>query len=188
MLSNDEFLGILMESYDEYLEYGPRSTKKLKPLHGSIARDLQEKFGDEFTIISQGIGDETEGTIEGRYYNKKVDITIEYKGKAVAGYAVKFVMSNYSQNSNNYFENMLGETANIRTNNVPYFHIFILFDKIPYYDKNGNVKKYEEITENNLHKYLMLSQDNPDSFLHTPDKTLIVLLSNNSGCFDYSKK
>ena len=35
-----------------------------------------------------------------------VDITINYKGKAIAGYAVKFAMRNYSQNSNNYFENM----------------------------------------------------------------------------------
>ena len=44
--------------------------------------------------------------IFGRYYPKNVDITINYKGKAIAGYAVKFAMRNYSQNSNNYFENM----------------------------------------------------------------------------------
>jgi hypothetical protein len=44
-------------------------------------------------------------------------------------------MQNYSQNSNNYFENMLGETANIRSSNIPYFQIFIIPDEIPYYKK-----------------------------------------------------
>ena len=63
-------------------------------------------MGKNFTIQSQGYGNDKEGSINGRYYPKNVDITINYKGKAIAGYAVKFAMRNYSQNSNNYFENM----------------------------------------------------------------------------------
>ena len=61
----------------------------------------------------------------GRYINKNVDIVI-YKRTVIAGIGVKFVMQNYSQNSNNYFENMLGETANIRSKNIPYFQIFVI--------------------------------------------------------------
>lgn len=176
-MTNEEFLQSVRSSFKTYLEVGTsRSTAKLKTLHGHIALDLEKIFGSEFTVSSQGYGDGREGDIDGRYYSKKVDITIRKQGRPVAGYAIKFVMRNYSQNSNNYFENMLGETANIRSNSIPYFQIFIIFDKVPYYEKGGAFKKYDVITPHNLDKYLALSKDNPSVFFHTPDKTLVVLI------------
>ena len=115
MLSNQQFLEVIRESFKTYLSIDTsRSTAKLKTLHGHIAHDIEELFGPEYTVLSQGIGNDKEGCIQGRYYPKNVDITVNKAGKPVAGYAIKFVMRNYSQNSNNYFENMLGETANIR--------------------------------------------------------------------------
>lgn len=178
MLNNTGFLEVVRQSFKDYLSVDTsRSTKKLQSLHGSIAADLQEIFGNDFSVKAQGFGQGRESTIFGRYYPKKTDITIECNGKPVAGYAVKFVMRNYSQNSNNYFENMLGETANIRCQNIPYFEIFILFDTIPYYTAKGAFKKYDIISPHNLDKYFQLSKDNPDIFFHTPDKTLIVLLT-----------
>lgn len=178
MLSNSQFLDIIKDSFKTYLSVGTsRSTAKLKSLHGSIARDLKEALGDGYTIQSQGYGDDREGCIDGRYYPKNVDITIQHKGIPVAGYAVKFVMRNYSQNSNNYFENMLGETANLRANSIPYFQIFIIFDKVPYYKKGGEFSRYDVITEHNLDKYLKLSADDPETFFHTPDKTLVILVN-----------
>lgn len=71
---------------------------------------------------------------------------------------------------------MLGETANIRSNHIPYFQIFIIFDKVPYYEKGGGFKRYDIITPHNLDKYLALSKDDPSVFYHTPDKTLVVLI------------
>lgn len=178
MLSNLQFLDVVKDSFKTYLSVGTsRSTAKLKSLHGSIARDLEETLGGGYTIQSQGYGDGHEGCINGRYYPKNVDITIRHKGTAVAGYAVKFVMHNYSQNSNNYFENMLGETANLRANSVPYFQIFIIFDKVPYFKKGGEFSKYDIISEHNLDKYLRLSTDDPGTFFHTPDKTLVILIN-----------
>ena len=178
MLSNKQFLDVIKDSFATYLSVGTsRSTAKLKTLHGCIAHDLKETLGNGFIIQSQGYGDDKEGSIDGRYYPKNVDITIKYGGQVVAGYAIKFVMRNYSQNSNNYFENMLGETANLRANSVPYFQIFIIFDKVPYYKNGGAFSKYDVITEHNLDKYINLSSDNPDLFFHTPDKTLVVLIS-----------
>lgn len=178
MLTNDEFLKIIKDSFATYLIVGTsRSNAKLKALHGHIASDLKENLGDDFSVLSQGYGNDCEGTIEGRYYPKNVDITIVYKGKPVAGFAIKFVMRNYTQNSNNYFENMLGETANIRSNAIPYFQIFIIFDKVPYYKRSGEFCRYDFITEHNLKKYLKLSNDDPDIYYHTPNKTLIVLLT-----------
>ena len=104
-------------------------------------------------------------------------------------------MQNYSQNSNNYFENMLGETANIRANKCPYFQIFIILDRLPYYkkDTNKSIQKWETFTEHNAEKYVVLSKDNVDVFFHTPNKTLIYVvhipdnarLSNQSDYMDY---
>lgn len=177
MLTNAQFLEVIKESFKTYLNKNTsRSTAKLKALHGHIAADLAELFGSDYTIKSQGYGNDKEGMLDGRYYPKYVDITVSKDGKPVAGYAVKFVMRNYSQNSNNYFENMLGETANIHSNNIPYFQIFIIFDKVPYYKKGGEFSKYDIISEHNMEKYFALSKDNPDAFYHTPDKTLIILL------------
>lgn len=136
MLTNEEFLEVIRESFKIYLDIDTsRSTAKLKPLHGSIAKDLQALFGKDYKIQSQGFEEDKECSIDGRYYPKNVDIAVTKNGKSVAGYAVKFIMRNYSQNSNNYFENMLGETANIRSNSIPYFQIFIIFEKVPYYKK-----------------------------------------------------
>lgn len=176
-MTNEKFLECIRQSFRTYLEVGTsRSTAKLKNLHGEIARDLEKIYGADFTVCSQGYGDDKEGNIEGRYYSKKVDITINKGEKVVAGYSVKFVMRNYSQNSNNYFENMLGETANIRSTAIPYFQIFIIFDKVPYYEKGGAFKRYDIITPHNLDKYLSLSKDNPSVFFHTPDKTLVAII------------
>lgn len=177
MMTNVEFLEVVKKSFETYLSVGTsRSTAKLKTLHGHIAADLEELLGRGFTIKSQGYGNDKEGCIDGRYYPKNVDITILKNGKPVAGYAVKFVMRNYSQNSNNYFENMLGETANIRANAIPYFQVFIIFEKVPYYSNGGEFKRYDVISEHNLDKYLALSKDDPSIFFHAPDKTLVVLI------------
>ena len=149
-------------------------------MHGAIAQDLLNKLGDDYGILSQGIlnekGKDPEGKIQGRYIEKNVDITITKDGNSIAGVGVKFIMQNYSQNSNNYFENMLGETANIRCNRCPYFQIFIILDKLPYYNKEKNIKNWETFSAHNAEKYLTLSRDNIDTFFHTPNKTLIYIV------------
>lgn len=177
MNTNEKFLEAIRESFTTYLSVGTsRSTAKLKSIHGRLATDIQNLLGSEFNVQSQGYGDNREGCIVGRYYPKNVDITISKNGKAVAGYSVKFVVRNYSQNSNNYFENMLGETANIRSSAIPYFQVFIIFEKVPYYKNGGEFKKYDVVSQHNLDKYLALSKDDPNKYFHTPDKTLVVVI------------
>jgi len=170
-------LKVISNSFKDFIDSGTsRSTAKLKPLHGAIAMDIANRLDSEYKIFSLGYEDGAEASIKGRYINKKVDITITKKNKTVAGIAVKFVMQNYSQNSNNYFENMLGETANIRTKGFPYFQIFIILDKIPYYDKKKIIKKWETFTGHNVEKYLVLSCDNIEQYFHSPNKTLIYVV------------
>ena len=133
MLTNQVILEKILDSFKSFVSIGiSRSTAKLKPLHGAITHDIANRLGANYIVKSQGYGDDREASIKGRYVDKMVDITIKnrHTQKDVAGIAVKFVMQNYSQNSNNYFENMLGKTANIRTANCSYFQIFIILDKL----------------------------------------------------------
>lgn len=176
-MNNGEFLKVISNSFREFINSGTsRSTQKLKPLHGAIAQDISERLGEDFSVSPQGFGTDKEGIIQGRYIDKRVDITIEQNGKAVAGIGVKFVMQNYSQNSNNYFENMLGETANIRTNRCDYFQVFIILDTLPHYKRDGSIQKWESFTAHNISKYLTLSKDDVDVYFHTPNKTLIYVV------------
>ena len=176
-MNNSQFLIILKKSFITYLQTGARSNKKLNILHGAISEDLQKRLNNNsYSVFSLGYGSGKEHKINGRYIDKAVDITITENKIPIAGIAVKYVMSNYSQNSNNYFENMLGETANIRSAKIPYFQIFVIPDRIPYFDKEGSISKWETITEHNLNKYIKLSNDNIDTFLHTPNKTLVFIV------------
>ncbi|MDR0917121.1 MAG: hypothetical protein LBN02_08070 [Oscillospiraceae bacterium] len=180
-MDNPHFLSVLKKSFVRYLETGSRSNEKLKGLHSAIANDILERLkqngGKGYSIASLGVGDGREGKISGRYVDKAVDITVIKNGSPVAGVAVKYVMSNYMQNSNNYFENMLGETANIRCADIQYFQVFIIPDRIPYFNNNGKITKWETINSHNLQKYIALSHDNTDKYMHTPDKTLVFIVN-----------
>jgi hypothetical protein len=176
---------VLSNSFSEFLESGTsRSTRKLVPLHGAIACDIAQCLGEDYNVFSKGFGNGRESSISGRYMDKRVDIVITRNHEVpngsrvttVAGIAIKFVMQNYSQNSNNYFENMLGETANIRSGRYPYFQIFIIFDKLPYYSRDKEISGWETFTLHNANKYLVLADDNIDRYFHTPNKTLIYVV------------
>ncbi len=176
-MNNQGFIKVISNSFEEFLKSGTsRSTMKLKPLHGAIAKDIAERLGSDYSVFSMGYENVKEQLIQGRYIDKRVDITIKQKEKSVCGIAVKFIMQNYSQNSNNYFENMLGETANIRANKCPYFQVFIILDKLPYYNRSKEITKWETFSEHNIEKYLTLSKDNIETFYHTPNKTLIYVV------------
>lgn len=175
-MNNQEFLNIIGQSFKAFLGSGSRSNAKLKVLHGAIAADLRERLGEGYAVHSLDEKGGKEMTIRGRYIDKHVDITITKDGNVEAGVGVKFIMQNYSQNSNNYFENMMGETANIRCAEVPYFQIIILPDCLPYYEDGGKIKKWETFTAHNAEKYITLSRDNSLCLLHTPNKTLLYVV------------
>ncbi|MCD8298009.1 MAG: hypothetical protein LUC88_10605 [Prevotella sp.] len=176
-MTNIEFLRAISHSFRAFISSGTsRSTQKLKPLHGAIAKDIAKRLGNKYTVYSQGYEDDKEAIIPGRYFDKMVDISVCHDNKMVCGIAVKFVMQNYSQNSNNYFENMLGETANIRCGSCPYFQIFIILDELPYYNRAKQILKWESFTEHNAGKYVTLSKDDNTKFMHTPNKTLIYVV------------
>ncbi len=100
---------MLKESFLKYLETGSRSNEKLKILHGYINQIMSSILSNDFIIHSINTAEPSkEKSISSIYMDKKVDITITKRNQdqeiTKCGIAIKFVMSNYSQNSNNYFE------------------------------------------------------------------------------------
>lgn len=176
-MNNQEFLNCICQSFQKCLSTSSRSNEKLVILHGKIAEHLAEKLGNKYLIKALGYEDGKEFTIKGRYFAKKVDITVIKDDKPIAGIGVKFVMQNYSQNSVNYFENMLGETANIRSNGIPYFQIFIIPETLPYYKSGGKFKHWETFTQHNAKKYFTMSNDNTEHYFHTSTKTLLFVIN-----------
>ena len=180
-MDNATFLSVLKQSFITYLKTSARSNEKLKILHGSIAKDLYTKIqtmrNTDYSVSALGFNNGKEEKIQGRYIKKMVDITIKNNHQSIAGIAVKYVMSNYFQNANNYFENMLGETANIRCNQKMYFQILVIPEKLPYFDNKGKITKLEIIDKHYLEKYIQLSQDDKKQFFHTPDKVLLCVIN-----------
>jgi hypothetical protein len=156
------------KSINNYLEFGSRSNKKLIPLHSYIANYIGSK-----TIYTINSLPDKEKLVIGKYYNKKVDICINDNTKTLGVISVKFIMSNYLQNSNNYFESLIGEIINLKKVGLIQWFILIIFDDIPYFDKNGNTKYYEKFT--NFDRYKHLVDDNILDFL-----TIIILYNGKS--------
>ncbi len=166
MKVEEKFLEALTESFRIYRKLesikkgkGARSTKKLRPLHKFFGEFLTNVWGDEFEIAY--LGDNTkEKTVFGKYYPKDIDISVSRNNQVIFCLGIKFVTSNYKQNANNYFETMMGETANIQAASVPYAHFIVLRYKTPYYGKNETIpSKFETLNEEDLAKYLKLATD-----------------------------
>ncbi|MEK7103870.1 MAG: hypothetical protein AAB842_00535 [Patescibacteria group bacterium] len=179
----DKFLSAISESFLAYNKKGgARSTKKLVPIHKFLSETISSIIGKSFTIRSLGIGDGKEATLDGKYYLKDLDIAIIKNDKIIVTVSFKFVTSNYKQNANNYFENLMGETANIRRQNVGFVHFLVLRGHTPYLLKNrGNLRgkemKIEIINEKDLQKYIKLFKDM--DFPHKPDLMGVCILDFN---------
>lgn len=163
--NEQEFSESILRSYENYRSYGPRSTKKVEPIHGIVSGILRRIFGEGYQV--HYIGDvQKELRVKGKYYDKTIDVAVTRNEKPIICLGIKFVTSNYKQNSNNYFENMMGETANIQVEGLPYFQLIILRHKTPYYSKsmedikNKKPTKVELIGPKQLEKYIKLAYDN----------------------------
>jgi len=173
----EKFIKSLEEGYKNYLLVHARSTSKIIPMHKCLSEILKEKLGKDFVIKSMGIGDNKEYKFKGKYYNKDLDITILKDNKPISALGFKFITSNYKQNSNNYFENMLGETANVKRNDLLYGQILILKEQMPYFSTDKKqFTKVEKINELNLKKYFRLGKDNAENLYHKPDIMFIAFI------------
>ena len=176
----EKFRKSLEEGYKKYLSVHPRSSKKIEPIHQCISEIILSKLGGEkkgFSIKSMGIDDNKEFSVEGKYFSKNIDITILYNNEPISGLGFKFITSNYKQNSNNYFENMLGETANLKRADFLYGQVLVFKHKMPYYSSDKKTfTKIEHINEKNLAKYVKLHNDNVPLLYHKPDIIFLTFI------------
>lgn len=167
----------LAESQKRLLTTDPRSPVKLVPPHQWIKETLKKHLGSEYEYYAYDNDGNSpydkEKKVKGIFYDKDVDITVMKNGQVKGAVSFKFVASNYSQNSNNYFENLIGECLNIQAMGIPFCHIFVIRDKIPYYTRERTVKKYEQFTQHNLDKYLKLNRLNDKA---SPSKMSICII------------
>ena len=184
MIYNEkDFLKAIENSFQAYKEKGARSPAKLKPIHKFIADTLAKIWGSGFEICYMG-DNVKEQTVEGKYYPKDIDITVLDGEKPIFCLGIKFVTSNYKQNANNYFENMMGETANIQAiGNLPYAQLIILRYETPYYKKNETEipSKIEIINDRDISKYLKLNFDVSQAHRPTYIGILIINVDEQTG-------
>lgn len=117
---------------------------------------LRAIWGKKYSVCYMGASSK-EAKVPGKYYPKDIDIAVIDNKTPVFCLGIKFITSNYKQNANNYFENMMGETANLQASQIPYAHIIIMRHQTPYYEKNNSEtpKKTEIINKKDITKYLM---------------------------------
>ena len=170
------FLQCIQDSYQKYIEFGARSTEKLKPAHRWLADAVAERLGGDYQ--ARGIRDDNslarEEEASGRYYDKRIDVAVLHQGRIVSGIGFKFVTSNYKQNSGNYFENLLGETANLQRADVGYGALMVLPSVVQYLGRGGGVQKEEIVNSHNMEKYLRLWKDR--DFPHKPGAVGLVFV------------
>jgi len=180
----------LCQSYFNYLrdylegKKGSRSANKLLPLHGFIAKSIKKSLENNFkTTFDVFYLNGKEVEIDGEFSSKRVDIFISMKGnyKIVKEtekkvqfdvkspnfsfiFSVKFITSNYKQNSNNYFENLIGECINLKLKGFKFGHLLFFKYPIPYFDKEGEITHFEEIEEKDILKYYKLFQNRNKEF------------------------
>ena len=170
------FLMAIQDAYELMLkDGGTRSNARIKVLHGWVQEELRLYLGNEYQI--RGLTDKKdsrEETVDGWYYPKKVDISVKRDDKVFGVVSFKFVNSNYRQNANNYFENQMGETANLRMSDIVFGNILCVTDPIPYKKRDGKIGQFERIRGKDIEKYSKLERDHIHH--HSPDIQALVVL------------
>ena len=162
------------ESYQKVLDHGARSPQKTKVLHGWVQDELRLQLGDDYTYVGQTPTSSIEATVSGYYYDKKVNVLVSRDGQELGVISVKFVISNYGQNSVNYFEQQIGETANLRSKNIVYGNLFCVTDPIPYKMSGGGVSRLERLRDQDVQRYVKLRADREHA--HAPDEMAIGIV------------
>ncbi len=169
------FLAAMQQSYAMVQEHGTRSNRKTRVLHGWVQHELGLELGDDHTFTGQSPTSTHEANVGGMYYGKDVDVLIARDGQELGVVSIKFVISNYWQNSINYFEQQIGETANLRRRNIVYGNLFCVTNPIPYKNRAGDITKRETIRDHDIQRYARLRADH--EHIHAPDEMAIGVVT-----------
>lgn len=172
------------QSFMQVYQYGRKSPRRVKHIHYWVRNYIQTRLGNNYRCYSYHPHlkeDDREIKVAGKFYPKNSDITICNRDEDVLGViSVKFIMSNYKQNANNYFESMIGECYNLKANNIKYGHIMICPYLVPYYNNQCGLKYIEKLNNKDITKYAEL---NDSTTVHKPDMLSfnVLKIKNNDG-------
>ena len=165
----ERFLEAIRESYrrTQSSPTANRSKARLRILHGWVQKEIAEQIGTDYEIY--GLNDEggAEEKVSGWFYEKNVDVAVKRDNRVFGVVSIKFVNSNFRQNAGNYFEGQLGETANLRRNDIVFGNIFCVTNPIPYLNKQRKLVRMENIRDSDIEKYHKLVRDH--IHVHAPD-------------------
>lgn len=189
------FYDALEDTYAAFETHGARSSKKLIALHGWFHDAIQTEYPN-YVVMSMREGSK-EAKVPGSYYPKNVDVAVfqsenEFEARQpLLILSIKFAINNFRQNSNNYFEGLLGETSNLQSNGVPVTYFSVVRDEYRWKRKDGSTKQLEYVNDHDLMKYIQLFDADPQT-LHRPQALglEVVSLDEASGRIepsDYSK-
>ena len=145
----ERFLEIVSHSFFIYEQTGSnsRSNEKVKYLQNGIMSMMKDalvklSLGELYQVKTEQIIKSINDAGE-----KRCDIIIYRDHEPVAIFPVKFIMSNYSQNKNNYFENLTGELCHLKWANpgLKICPINIISSLIPYKKQGGIITKFERV-------------------------------------------
>lgn len=168
------FLAAMQESYRMVLQHGVRSNEKTKVLHGWVQDELRLELGGDYSFVGQSRVNAREAAVSGMYYDKNVDVLVSRNNQDLGIISIKFVISNYWQNSINYFEQQVGETANLRRRNIVYGNLFCVTNPIPYKNRSGGIVRLERIRDHDIQRYSRLRADY--EHIHAPDEMAIGIV------------
>lgn len=157
-----------------------RSTSKLKPIHGKIAREFRKVLPSAFTIHSYGFpnnkGKEINFLLPYCNGSKNVDIGISYKYKSIGAILFRQCYCNLSQNEGNYYNSFAGDTSALRRAGYAVGQLSLFASNPKYYKRDGSVKKIELFAFKNLSSYNELFNRDPISDFERPDNMCVSIV------------
>lgn len=136
----------ISDCFDMYMSNGSRSSKKTDRLNELIKSSIQVVIDSlqnkhEYSVVF-------EHNIPSENYSKqkRCDVVVFHNQTPYAVLPLKFIMTSYMKNRNNYYENMTGEVMHLRWANpsLKIVPVNIIIDKIPNLD-NNKIKNFEII-------------------------------------------
>ena len=147
-------------------------SKKLNVLCGRIRKEILQKLPD-YDVYATGDGSpSSKRKVDGKYHRKRVNIVVSRDGSELGTINVRLIQSSYKKNANNYLEQQLGETANLRGQRLIYGNVVFLPYPVPPPPTNQD-SEWEYLTDALLDPYRKLVDDH-DSIV-VPDVQAIVI-------------
>lgn len=151
-----QYLQIFADQFKKIKEHPTmtRSPSLLEPMHSMIA-DQVESHGYKTRSLRN-----REFTFEGPYGTKDLDVAIfDNNNKLIGAIMFKGIRSEYKKNSNNYFEQMRGESQLLLDGGIPVYQIILIPTKVKHKKSDGSYV-WETPSEKSTENYSIYINNN----------------------------